>query len=95
MRMEALLGGGQLCAIIRDSQQTLDFRANQVQNWLLVKLWQGDQRRDISGDTLHLEEIVEIGTQGGQLAHDAAFVVSKHLLLLDGFADTGIFVVQG
>ena len=95
MRMEALLGGGQLRTVIRDGQQALDFRTNQVQNRLLVQLWQGDQRRDISGHALHLKEIVKIGTQGGQLAHDAALMVSKHLLLLYGFADAGIFVVQG
>ncbi len=65
-----------------------------MQNGLLVQLGKGNKRGDISADPLAFEQIIKIGTQGGQLAHYAAFMVAQHLLLLHSFSDGLILVIQ-
>ena len=93
--MKTLLARGQFRTIVCDRQQAFDFGSNQVKNGLFMQLWQGNQGSDISGDALHFEKIIKIRAQRGQLAHDAAFVISEYFLLFDGFADAGVLVIQG
>ena len=56
-----------------------------------MQLGQGHQRRHVAADSFGFKQKIKIGPKGRQLAHNAAFVIAQHPLIVWSF----IFIIQG